>query len=380
MKVLVVATWYPSERDPVAGVFVRDQVQALASRHDVAVIAPDHLSIRQRVSIATEDGATVARPHFLIPPIRWLGWNRVSSLIYRRAVIRAYRTLVREWGRPDVIHAHVAFPGGWCAATIGHAESIPVVVTEHTSAFATRLAPAFRRAATRWTLEQVDARIAVSQGLREQIRESMGVDSHVVANAFDTDFFSPSGPPRHQSQVRFLTVGILTPNKGVDILLDAARRLVDRGIEAWELVVGGDGPSRRRLESQAARLGLGVKVRFVGRLNREGVRDWMRWCDVFVLASRQENLPGVVAEALLTDRPVIATRCGGPEYMVPPGLGLIVPVEDDGALALALEQAVHGELRPAAGMARAHAIAAFSRERFLDEIGAVYEKMLRRAR
>ena len=379
MKVLIIATWYPSNRDPVAGVFVRDQVRALVTRHDVAVIAPHHLSLWPGIAIGQEDGATVVRPRFLIPPIRWFGWNRVSSLLYRAEVMRAYRSLTARWGRPDVIHAHVAFPGGWCAATISQADGIPVVVTEHTSAFAKRLRPRFRLAATKWTLDNVDARIAVSEGLRAQIHEAMGVDSDIIANAFDSDFFSPDGPPHDGMPVRFLTVGILSPHKGVDILFEALRRLVDRGVDEWELVVGGDGPSRRDLEAQAARLGIAGKVRFTGRLDREAVRDWMRWSDVFVLASRHENLPGVVAEALLTDRPVIATRCGGPEYMVPPDAGLLVPVEDPDALSEALERAVRGGLRPAPGLARAHAVASFSRERFLDEIDSLYRRIAHQA-
>jgi len=379
VKVLVVATWYPSERDPVAGVFVRDQVQALARRYDVAVIAPDHLSLRRRVSIATEDGATVARPHFFIPPIRWLGWNMVSSLIYRRAVMQAYQALVREWGRPDVIHAHVTFPGGWCAATIGHAASIPVVVTEHTGRFARLLTPTFRREGTRWALNHVAATIAVSEGLRDEIRQALGVDSLVMANAFDTEFFVPAPRVGPEEPVRLLTVGMLRRVKGVDVLLEALHRLPHQGESNWELVVGGDGPERQSLVARARRLGLGDQVRFTGRLDRSEVRNFMQWADFFVLASRWENLPGVVAEALLCDRPVIATRCGGPEYMLTPDVGRLVPPEDPGALSEAVAAALRGEFRPPIGAARAHAVSRFGAERFLTEIGEVYERVRRQA-
>lgn len=373
MKVLIIATWYPSHRDPVAGVFVRDQVRALATRHDVAVVAPHHLSLWPGITIGQEDGATVVRPRFLIPPIRWFGWNRVSSLLYRRAVMKAYQVLVRDWGRPDVIHAHVAFPGGWCAATIGHSESIPVVITEHTGRFTRFLTPAFRRDGTRWALQHAVATVAVSKGLSDEIREAIGVEPIVVANAFDTDFFVPAPRLGPQKPVRLLTVGMLRRVKGVDVLLDALHMLPPGHRSDWELVVGGDGPERRSLITRAHRLGIADQVRFAGRLDRSEVRDLMQWTDFFVLASRWENLPGVVIESLLCDRPVIATRCGGPEHMLTPEVGLLVPPEDPAALSEAILAALRGELRPTPGAARELAVSRYGTERFLNEIGEIYQ-------
>ncbi len=374
MKVLVIATWYPSQRDPVAGVFVQDQVQALAAHHDVAVIAPDHLSLRSGVGVAREGRVLVARPRFLIPPIRWLGWNRISSFAYRAAVNRAYRTLIAGWGRPDIIHAHVSFPGGWCAASIGESEIIPVVVTEHTGNFAQYLTPRFRRDATIWTLNSIAATVAVSEGLARQLREAVGVDSVVVANAFDTTFFVPKAREGPARPFRLLTVGALRPVKGIDILLSALRIIHARQVQDWELVVGGAGPEADRLADMVRRFGLEEKVRFVGRLARSQVRSWMQWTDVLVLASRYENLPGVIAEALLSDRPVIATRCGGPEWMLTPEVGILVRPEDPDDLASAIEAAIRGGLRPVPGAARAHGVAHFSQERWLAEIEDVFAR------
>ena len=374
------ASWYPTAKNPIGGVFVEDQARVLASTFDVAVIAPD---MRRLIAaprhglprgLVTErrEGLEIFRPGVVaVATWRQAGWS------YRRALDRAYRAVERTWGRPDVIHAHVVFPGGWSAAHLGLRLGIPVVLTEHSSPFSSRLSTPWLRQQVAWTLRNVDRRIAVSPGLRQQIRDFAAVDVEVIGNVCDTEFFHPPevasvADPR---RLRFLTVGILTPQKGVDILLMAGRLLLQRGRDDWELVIGGDGPSRRSLEEQAASLGLGDRCQFVGELTREATRDWMGWADVFVLASRHETFGMVVLEALACDRPVVATRSGGPESILTDEVGTLVKPNDAEALADALEGVLNGNLRPPAGAARALAVDRYGPEVFVRSMDALYESI-----
>ena len=135
----------------------------------------------------------------------------------------------------------------------------------------------------------------------------------VIGNVVRTDLFRPTPRAAHTAPARLLCVALLTREKGIGDLIEAAALLVARGAPAFELVIGGDGPDRARLERLCARHGIASLVHFAGLLDRDGVRARMQACDGFILPSWAETFGLVLGEALACGRPVVATRCGGPE-------------------------------------------------------------------
>lgn len=386
MRIVIIPSWYPSDEDPTAGVFVEDQAIALSSRHDVVVLTMDHWGVRAlrrrgfpagRPRFENRHGVTVARTSFLEPSSRVFGRD-ARWPAYLAHVDTTLRAIEKRFGPVDILHPHVVFPAGWAAVNVGRQRGIPVVLTEHSGPFRVHFDQGpFWAAATRSTLREADEIVAVSEGLRRQILEVSGRDPIVAGNVFDTDMFSPAVGPRAPGPVRFATVAILGHHKGVDVLLHACRELLAADMPGWSLTVGGDGPERPALERLTDELGLRDRVRFLGVLDRIGVRDLLRASDAFVLASRHDNLPGVIAEAMLVGLPVIATRSGGPEYMVPSDLGVIIPVEDAPALAAAMGDLIARRFVVSSAASRAHAMKQWGREAFLDRLDAIYLRMLR---
>ncbi len=152
-------------------------------------------------------------------------------------------------------------------------------------------------------------------------------------------------------------VGFLVPMKGYDVLLDALARLPPR--PAWVLLLAGDGPDRARLAGQAAALGLGARVRFLGHVS--DVTAVYRAADLLVQPSRNEGFSLSAAEAGLFALPVVATRVGGlPEVVTDGVTGLLVPADQPTPLASALarlmgDPALRSRLG-AAGAARVRAL------------------------
>jgi glycosyltransferase involved in cell wall biosynthesis len=109
-------------------------------------------------------------------------------------------------------------------------------------------------------------------------------------------------------------VGRLSSEKGVDIFLDAARLLVDRGV-AFSAIIVGDGPDRDALERTSIRLGLDGCVRFLGPFG--AVSPVYRRLDALVIPSRSEGLPNVLLEALAADVPCVATDVGAIPEVLP---------------------------------------------------------------
>ena len=80
------------------------------------------------------------------------------------------------------------------------------------------------------------------------------------------------------------------------------------------------------LEALVQEKALTEQVTFLGSLTREQVRQEVSEADAFVLSSEYETFGVVVIEALALGKPVIATRCGGPESIVVPSVGYLVEI------------------------------------------------------
>jgi glycosyltransferase involved in cell wall biosynthesis len=378
-RILILPAWYPSPDSPLSGIFVHEQAALLARDYDVAVLAPRprgwRLPAIQEARIQRLDGVTIFAEPIRVPLPRF--WE-LHHLAYALAAWRGERRVRREWGLPDVVHAHVVLPAGWAAWLFFR--SRPIVLTEHTGPFALHLRPALKRRLTRHVLQHMTRIIAVSPALAGSmctVADKMAID--VVGNLIRTEYFTPAMTlARASGPFRFLFVGFLEAIKGVKFLIDAVHQLMTRGAKNFELVLVGDGPLRPQLEAQAKALGVTAYCRFVGALGREQVRDQMRACDVFVLPSLQETFGVALAEAMACGKPVIATRCGGPDYVVTPETGLLVEPGSPEQLAEAMRLFIAGPHAFDGHQIRRSVEARFGEAAFLANMTRIYNDVLGR--
>jgi len=122
------------------------------------------------------------------------------------------------------------------------------------------------------------------------------------------------------------------PRKNLPLLLDALALLREQGL-AFSCRLAGQAPTPALLQAVRAR-GLEDRVAFLGRLDEAGLARFYRELDLFVVASEQEGLSIVALEAMAAGRPVVSTRCGGPQDFVIDGeTGLLVGHEPAGLAA-----------------------------------------------
>ena len=141
-------------------------------------------------------------------------------------------------------------------------------------------------------------------------------------------FRTPSDAPL------LLALGRLHPNKGFDVLLAAMAELPG----AW-LWLAGSGPLEAELKRQAARRGVADRVRFLGW--RDDFPALAAAADLIVVPSRHEPVGNVVLEAWAQRKPLVAAAALGPAALIrTEESGLLVPVEDAGALAAAVRRVI----------------------------------------
>jgi glycosyltransferase involved in cell wall biosynthesis len=169
-------------------------------------------------------------------------------------------------------------------------------------------------------------------------------------------------------------VARLVPIKAHEVFLDMAA-IVARERPDTMFVIVGDGERRAALETEVARRKMSSQIRFLGW--RGDLDRVYADLDVVVLTSRNEGSPVALIEAMACAKPVVATRVGGVPELVGDS-GLLADVDDAAVLA-------HGVLQLLADpdsashlgqKARRRVVPAFSRERLIGDIDALYQRLL----
>jgi glycosyltransferase involved in cell wall biosynthesis len=382
MRILVLASWYPNPVRPIRGSFFVEQAEALAEEgHAVSVVAVDLLDPRSVLCLpflgivgrfrTRRDNGVVSRS-VVLPRIPRM--PRLSAAIATLAARWLYKQTRRESGNPDIIHAHGVYFAGIIGARLLRDAGCPLVITEHSTAYARGAIRGRIRALGRKAVDAASEVIAVSTPLRDELIRCFRLSEvEVIPNMVNTQMFQPAPSGRKNNHTRFVTVAALKRHKGVQDLLHAFARLVSVGYSV-SLTIAGDGPERVRLDNLASRLGVGRHVRFLGELSRHDVATVISAADCFVLPSHVETFGVVAGEALSCGVPVIATRCGGPEDFITPDVGrLIEPGDVDGLVAAMTEFCdEHGYDESARTRIRRLAVERFSPARIAQSLTIIY--------
>jgi len=223
----------------------------------------------------------------------------------------------------------------------------------------------------RWdrdTADRADRYVAISHYVAGRIRRYYNRDSTVVYPPVDTSFFTPATTPGNGDRYA-LVVSALVPYKRVDIAIDAAR------LAGIPLKIVGDGPDRARLERAASTRNGNGRTTFLGRCSDEEIRELYRHAAVTLLPG-EEDFGIVPIEAQACGGPVVAlARGGATETVVDGRSGVLVDDLSAPAFADGIARALSTSYDRA--VIRRHA-EQFSRERFVNEIGALVDDVEKR--
>ncbi|HET8630278.1 MAG TPA: glycosyltransferase [Thermomicrobiales bacterium] len=365
LRVVMLTSSYPLFPGDTTAPFIEElAVHVAALGHEVHVVLPAHPRLRRG---PCERGVHL-HPFRYAPGLRPLQvWGYASALagdvgLRGSAYLAAPSALAASAAacarlarrvRPDLLVAHWVIPNGPPAALVARAARLPLVVSLHGSDvfLAERKRPLAR--AARVALRAAAAVTACSPDLAARAAP-LGADparSRVIPYGVDPDRFRPADPATRAAIRRDLGLaegerlvlagGRLVHKKGLDVAVAAFAAPPLAGANA-RLVLFGDGDLRPALEAQVARLGLGGRVHFAGRVARDRLPALVGAADLFLLpsvhdhAGNVDGLPNTLLEALAAGRPVVASRVAGVPTVVEDGVeGLLVPEGDSETLAAA---------------------------------------------
>lgn len=347
------------------------------------VAAADPQSVQFEVAYVLRD------QNALVPAVA-SGGTRVHSLgaVHNGDLrwLSAFRRLLAS-GRYDIVHFHLPYAaalGQFVVFTLPRSTRPAVVYTEHSLWDRAKL---LNRVLLRASMSSNERLIAVSQASYDALPMPLRRRTTTVLHGVDLSRSTGLVARREEMRSRirselavsddellFITVANLRPEKGYDVLLEAARVVGDRGLPIRIAAVG-QGPMNSALRARHVELGLGTHFQFLGQ--RDDVLELLAGADVFVLASRQEGLPVALMEATSVGLPIIASSIGGvPQVLEHEVDALLVPPGDAQALAEAVERlASNSQLRERLGQHARLKSSRFDISAANRLVGAIYQQV-----
>ncbi|MGB2886302.1 MAG: glycosyltransferase [Candidatus Acidiferrales bacterium] len=267
--------------------------------------------------------------------LRWLAGYRFVTLKkagkgYGRGFFWAPLSAIRELltFRPNIIFTSAFSIWTLYALTLkAFTRSRVIIFWEGTSATVAYLDSPVRLRIRKVMARLADASVSNMRMGVEYLRDVLGVpDSKLLHHPYEVA--DPSVLCSGANEVRlggiehptFLFVGSIIPRKGWSCLIEAASRLVERGLDRFSLVFVGAGDQGADLQAQISLRGLEGFVHQVGQVSYQNLGAYYQASDVFVFPTREDTWGLVLLEAMAFGKPVLCSKYAGSKEMVRHGL------------------------------------------------------------
>lgn len=395
MNIFYIPSWYPISTNSAYGFFIKEQIETIGRAYPhwhlgvstwgrgektTMLWVKDHLKnvpkVVRHFQHKPEEHHLENIHHYHTPTLTWtrkLCNGNMKGLV--RTNLRHLRKFEKTYGPVTVIHAQASYPAAIIASKLAEITKKPYVVTERMGPFPFpefldkkgEIIPLLKD-----PLRKASKIIAISNSLAHRLHTHGLTNVEIVHNPVNTKYWTLKA--QHTLNERnILSVGRMEPNKGYDTLLRAVAKLSQPFLAKLRIV--GHGEYLEDYQKLSKKLGIDDHVQWMGLLSRERVREEMQNCSFLVLTSTYETFGNVVAEAMACGKPVLSTRCGGPEDIVTEETGIMCEPENVEDLAAKLEWMIahYREFDPVT--VRESVVRRFAPEDFVKKMEAIYREV-----
>jgi teichuronic acid biosynthesis glycosyltransferase TuaC len=338
MRTVTFSTLYPNLVQPRNGIFIEQRLRHLLKTGAVEshVVAPvpwfpwphpsfGHYGAFAQVPYYEErHGIPIYHPRY--PRLPKVGLSS-APLTMATAVKPVLEGMIERGFDFDLIDAHYVYPDGVAAVLLGEHFGKPVVMSVLGDDVITYPRFFIPRRLLLWAVDHALGITAVCEALKRRLVDwgASGEKVRVVLNGVDLELFQPVDRDAVRRRLGLagtvlLSAGHAIRRKGHHLAIEALR-----GLPEVTLMIAGDGPYEQALRTLAARLGVEDRVRFLGHVEQEDLKEYYGAADALVLASSREGIANVLLEAMACGTPVIATAVWGtPEAVTCSAAGVLM--------------------------------------------------------
>lgn len=342
VRVLFLPRWYPHRYDPMPGLFIQRQAEAVSEHCDVSVlyVHEDPQCINNYdMEVNEENRIQVVRVYYK---------SALGGLGMIGKLFRLYRFFMANWlgfrmlrdFSPDLLHVHVLTRQGMIALIYKLITGTPYVITEHWSRYFPQndsYQGLLRKDMTGHVVHFASAVIAVSEKLKKAMLDKNlhNRNYKVIPNSVDMNKFIITEEAQYQKPVKKRIIHISCfedKSKNISGFLRTIKRLSLKR-DDFECFLIGDGPEWEQLKGIAKDLDLLQRIAFFpGLKEQDDLVAELNKSDFLVLSSQYETFGSVVIESFACGIPVVATNVGMVSDVVNEQNGLIIPPGDETAL------------------------------------------------
>jgi len=346
MHVLLLPKWYPGRNDPQLGDFIRKQALAAGAFVRMSVLHIEAAPLQHdaiEYGLHESDGTWELAVRYKASGMRWKPVRKAINLCrYWQAARIGWRRIVQERGTPDLLHAYILVRPALFAWWISRKHRIPYLISEQSSEYLDGTYAAkglLFHAMSKKLFRKAKAATAVSTMLGDAlVRHGLCKQYEVVPNVVPG--LERTLPSAGEHGHFMMVADLVDRTKNLSGVLRALAHVRAQDEKAHLSIIG-DGPDRAMLEQLTDQLGLNGAARFLGRMPNAQVLECIATAHAVIINSNIETFSVVTGEALAQGKPVIATRCGGPQAFITEDNGVLIEPRDDQAL----EQAMLALLR-----------------------------------
>jgi glycosyltransferase involved in cell wall biosynthesis len=238
--------------------------------------------------------------------------------------------------RPDIVHTHTPFAVGLEAIRCAKKLKVPLVGTHHTFFdhylkhiyLDCKWAKKFSWKYTVWYYNNCAKVLSPTVSLADGLKQNgLQKEIEIAPNPVDTETFRPASDKKF-GEKNLVYMGRLSYEKNIGEVIKTAA-LVAKEMPDTKLFIIGDGPEKENLQKLAKKLGLQKNVIFTGFIFGDKLVKTLQAGDIFVSASKSENMPLAVLEAMAVGLPIVCVSSLGMQEIVRDGEnGFLLPPDN----------------------------------------------------
>lgn len=369
MNVLLMVSWYGPQRERLTGGnFHFDLAEELNKHCNCAIYYPYDRNISQPFTSNIEWGIRTFRSQYELK-------RKARNRLY---MYQAMKQIMEEF-KPDIIHGQVATEAGRFAIMLGELFRIPVVISEHSAVEASGVTSFPHYYYAKRVYKKSKYNTCVSDTLTANLRKIFPNDEfHTVYNGIKKmEIVKEQNVYRKDGCINMIMIAGLYDRyiKGLQFVLPAIKRIIDDGYQICFHFVGA-GEYLQEYMNMANQLGIKDHCVFYGFCEKKKVYEILAEMDFFVCASIFESFSCTTVEAMMLGKPVVSTRCGGPDTIVNSENGILVEKGSEQAIYEGIVKMIHNYKNYLPKQIAEYAYNKFSVERISEQYMNIYKSVL----